>query len=257
MTPGRAASIAGVTVAGRGAELGGDARRRFRPGLPATLFTAFFLPLLLALGHWQLDRAEQKRRLYEDFAAGGPTTMLQAGSRGLEELRRYAPVRAEGRYLSDRQFLLDNMVEGGQAGYRVLTPLLLDARHAVLVDRGWMARDFGTRTLPALGVSEELRTVTGQLDQLPRPGLELATTAATGWPRVVQFPALDELAAALDLELVPGLLLLDPAAPDGYRRQWRPYDFGPERHVGYAVQWFALAATLVCLYLFWSFRKPD
>jgi len=52
-------------------------------------------------------------------------------------------------------------------------------------------------------------------------------------------------------------VLLDPAAPDGYRRNWRPSDFGPERHIGYAFQWFALAVTLVILYLAWSFRTSD
>jgi surfeit locus 1 family protein len=59
------------------------------------------------------------------------------------------------------------------------------------------------------------------------------------------------------LSLVPGLILLDPSAPDGFRRNWRPSDFGPERHVGYAVQGFALAVTLVILYLAWAFRKTD
>ncbi len=100
-------------------------RRRFRPGLPATLFTAFFLPLLLVLGTWQLNRAEQKQALFDDFAAGGAAVALDADSSGLDGLRRYTPVAAGGRYLGERQFLLDNMVEDGQAGYRVLTPLLL------------------------------------------------------------------------------------------------------------------------------------
>jgi len=231
--------------------------RRFRPGLPATLFTAFFLPLLLALGAWQLDRAVDKQALFDDFAAGGEAVALAGDSRGLEELRRYTPVRASGAYLPDRQFLLDNMVEGGQAGYRVLTPLLLDERRAVLVDRGWVPRDFSASGPPPIGVAESARTVSGLLDRMPRPGIELDTEMAPGWPKVVQFPTLEELAATLDLELVPGLLLLDAAEPDGYRRDWRPSDFGPERHVGYAVQWFALAVTLVILYLAWSFRKSD
>src|SRR5690606_24946912 len=37
--------------------------RRFAPGWPLWLFTLGFLPILLALGFWQLDRAEQKREL--------------------------------------------------------------------------------------------------------------------------------------------------------------------------------------------------
>lgn len=233
------------------------ARRRFRPGVPATIFAGFFLPLLLALGTWQVDRAGEKQALFDDFAAGGEAVALEANSRGLEELRRYAPVRAMGRYLADRQFLLDNMVAGGQAGYRVITPLLIAEGHAVLVDRGWLPRDFSTPVPPPIEVDEQPRTVAGRLDQLPRPGIALDTPAEPGWPKVVQFPTLDELSGWLELELVPGLLLLDAAAPDGYRRDWRPSDFGPERHIGYAFQWFALAATLVILYLAWSFRNSD
>lgn len=232
-------------------------RRRFRPGVPATIFAGFFLPLLLVLGAWQVERARYKQSLYDDFAAGGEAVALVAGSRGLEELRRYAPVRATGHYLSDRQFLLDNMVENGQAGYRVITPLLLAEGHAVLVDRGWVPRDFSTAVPPSIEVDGARRTVAGQLEHLPRPGIALDTRAEPGWPKVVQFPTLDELSAWLGLEVVPGLLLLEAAAPDGYRRDWRPSDFGPERHIGYAFQWFALAATLVVLYLAWSFRTSE
>lgn len=231
--------------------------RRFRPGWPATLFTAFFLPLLLALGAWQLERAEEKQALYDDFAAGGEAVALHADSGGLDDLRRYAPVRATGTYLAERQFLLDNMVEDGQAGYRVLTPLRVGEGVAVLVDRGWVPRDFSAREPPAIGVDEGTRTVTGILDHMPRPGIALAIELRPDWPKVVQFPTLEELAGALELRLVPGLLLLDRAAPDGFRRDWRPSDFGPERHLGYALQWFALAATLVILYLVWSFRTSD
>lgn len=231
--------------------------RRFRPGMAASLFTAFFLPLLLSLGAWQLDRAAEKQQLYDDFAAGGATVVLEPASRGLEGLRRYAPVRATGAYLAERQFLLDNMVEGGTAGYRVLTPLQLDGRHAVLVDRGWVARDFAASGPPPIEVDQNERTVAGLLDRLPRAGIDLDTSMSPGWPKVVQFPTLDELSDALGLQLVPGLLLLDEHEPDGYLRNWRPSDFGPERHIGYAVQWFALAVTLVILYLVWSFRKTD
>ena len=231
--------------------------RRFRPGIPATLFTAFFLPLLLALGAWQLDRAGHKQALFDDFAAGGEAVALHGRSGGLETMRRYAPVQATGQYLADRQFLLDNMVEGGLAGYRVLTPLLLEDGRALLVDRGWVPRDFSAVALPDIAVDEAERTIAGLLDSLPRPGIALDSPVEPGWPKVVQFPSLDELSDALGLELVPGLVLLDPAAPDGYRRNWRPSDFGPERHVGYAFQWFALAVTLVILYLAWSFRKSD
>jgi len=233
--------------------------RRFRPGLPATVFTAFFLPVLLTLGTWQLGRAEEKRRMFADFEAGaGAPVALADHPAGLEALTRYTRVEATGSYLPGRQFLLDNMVEEQQVGYRVLTPLLLRDGRAVMVDRGWVPKAFGTGSgLPDIGVDDAARTVTGRIDRLPRPGIELDGGQGKGWPRVVQFPSSDELSETLGLSLVPGLILLDPSAPDGFRRNWRPSDFGPERHVGYAVQWFALAVTLVILYLAWAFRKTD
>lgn len=259
MTPDRTTSIPreGWKAAPAAAEMDAAPGRRFRPGVPATLFTAFFLPLLLVLGAWQLNRAEQKQALFDDFAATDAAVELEGGSAGLDSLRRYAAVRATGAYLPQRQFLLDNMVQDGQAGYRVLTPLLLDPGRAVLVDRGWIPRDFSNQSLPQVAVDSQRRTVSGKLDRLPRAGIALQTEMTAGWPKVVQFPALDELSEVLELRLVPGLLLLDAAEPDGYRREWRPSDFGPERHIGYAVQWLALAGTLVILYLAWSFRKTD
>lgn len=259
MTPDRTASITREAwkAAPAAAEMDAARGRRFRPGLPATLFTAFFLPLLLMLGAWQLDRAEQKQALFDDFAAAGAAVELEGGSAGLDTLRRFAAVRATGAYLPERQFLLDNMVQDGQAGFRVLTPLLLEPGRAVLVDRGWIPRDFSAASLPEIVVDNQRRMVSGKLDRLPRAGIALQTEMTEGWPKVVQFPALDELSEVLGLQLVPGLLLLDAAEPDGYRRAWRPSDFGPERHIGYAVQWFALAVTLVLLYLAWSFRKSD
>jgi cytochrome oxidase assembly protein ShyY1 len=36
-------------------------------------------------------------------------------------------------------------------------------------------------------------------------------------------------------------VLLDADAPDGYVRDWQAPTLGPERHVAYAGQWFALA----------------
>ena len=51
------------------------------------------------------------------------------------------------------------------------------------------------------------------------------------------------------------LVLLDPAEPDGYVRSWAPPGFPPMRHIGYAVQWFALALTLLAIYVVTNIGK--
>jgi len=212
------------------------------------------LPLLVSLGIWQLQRSEQKKQLLQLFASGAEKVLLEgaAVSAGLAELPRYQQVELSGRYLGDRQFLLDNMTDGGAAGYHVLTPFEPEGSATwVLVNRGWIPKSFGTTLLPEVGVEETRRRISGRITRLPRPGLEL-TSDSTGipeWPRVVQFPIMEELADALGESLATRMVLLDASAPDGFLRNWSPVEFGPERHLGYAVQWFALAATLLIIYL--------
>ena len=195
------------------------AERRFRPGLWPTLAVLALLPLLLWLGFWQLDRAEQKRALLDGFAAGDRPAVALNG--GLASYPRYTRVRSVGRYRPDRQILIDNMTRDGVAGYYVLTPLVTDDG-AVLVNRGWIPKTFGVSELPDVTVSGESREVTGRLDRLPRAGLALETEPAAGWPRVLQFPTREELQAQTGLGLVEGVMLLDEDAPDGYARDWRP-----------------------------------
>ena len=51
------------------------------------------------------------------------------------------------------------------------------------------------------------------------------------------------------------LVLLDPGEPDGYVRNWSAPGFPPMRHIGYAVQWFALALTLLVIYVVTNLRR--
>jgi len=209
--------------------------------------------LFVALGCWQLGRADEKRALAAAFATAAAAVRLPAGASGLP---RYQPVSAQGRYDSAHQFLLDNMTFAGHAGVQVLTPLLLADGRAVLVNRGWLPLDATRKLLPEIAVGGNPREVTGRIDQLPRPGIELDAELPAGWPKLANFPRMDPLAVALGRDLYPQLILLDPAAPDGYTRDWRPAGLGPERHLAYAVQWFALAATAIGIW-FVTILRPS
>jgi cytochrome oxidase assembly protein ShyY1 len=70
----------------------------------------------------------------------------------------------------------------------------------------------------------------------------------------------DEIAQALGLSsLAPRVLKLDPDLPLGYARDLDilPNTLPPERHVGYAVQWFGLAGAVfvTALVLTWRSRR--
>ena len=235
---------------------------RFRPGRLPTLAVVVLCPLLGSLGIWQLDRAEEKRQLVEGFEAGAPALVVSGTVVGeaIAELPRFQRIELEGSYESGRQFLLDNMTHGGAAGYQVLTPFAVeDGNVRVLVNRGWIPKAFGTSLLPEVDVAGNGRRITGRITRLPRPGLELTGQAPPlpEWPRVVQFPVMEELSAALGEPLAARMVLLDATENDGFVRDWSPVEFGPERHVGYALQWFAMSATVLIIYVALNLKRIE
>ncbi|MEO0997089.1 MAG: SURF1 family protein [Pseudomonadota bacterium] len=229
--------------------------KQLKPGvLAASVATGALVAAgLAALGFWQLDRADHKRELLHAYEArGGDPLDIATADAG----ERFTAVAASGRYDAGRQILIDNMVAAGRNGFFVITPLGLDDGTTVLVNRGWVPQDPARLQLPDIAVSAERRGIEGLSGALPVAGLDLGEpAAATGWPRVAQFPSFADIERMLGGEVRRPLILLAPDQPDGYRRQWRPTGMTAERHVGYAVQWFALAATAMILFLVIGFRK--
>jgi surfeit locus 1 family protein len=227
-------------------------RSRFAPRLWPTLVTVAAVIFFATLGTWQLGRAGEKRTLADDFAATGPAIDW---SRLPADAPRYQRVSLRGRYDPAHQFLLDNMSHESVAGIQVLTPFVLDDGNVVLVNRGWLPFGATRKDLPAIDVDGDKRTVVGRIDNLPRPGIWLKAPDATGWPRLAQYPRMEDLSAALGRELAPRQVLLDPAVPDGYVRAWVVPGSAADRSLGYAVQWFAFAAAAVAIWFTLSLRK--
>lgn len=226
----------------------------FRPALLPTLVTLLLLPILLSLGFWQLRRADEKQALQVLFESqvSAPAVALDQLEAG-DPANRYRRVGATGRYDSDHQILLDNQIQDGQPGYHVYTPLRLKGTTAaILVNRGWIPMGESRRQLPAIAVTSDEMTVSGRLSQPANPGLRLGPAANTSqtWPQVVLYMDYQQLSTDLGYSLEPAVILLDAGAPDGYRREWQPTfgGYGPERHRGYALQWFSLALALLVIY---------
>ncbi len=226
--------------------------RIFAPRPLMTLLTLALLVLLIGLGRWQLRRADEKRALYDSFAAGQDDTRPIDVSTAA--LPRYQHVEATGHYDDSRQVLIDNMVESGQAGYFVITPFELQGGGWILVNRGWVPIGSSRAERPSIPANAQARTIHGRADKLPSPGIQLGPRLrlTPPYPVVAGFPSHDEVAALIKEQQwasAADLILLDPSEPDGYVRHWSPPGFPPLRHVGYAVQWFGLALALFVIYI--------
>lgn len=232
--------------------------RIFAPRLFTTLLTIVLIALLISLGRWQLRRAEEKRVLFDSFAAG--TDATQSIDLRTPAVKRYSHIEAGGRYDQSRQILIDNMMNGERAGYFVITPFALAGGGWMLVNRGWVPLGASRAERPAIAVPGDTRTVRGRADNMPSPGIQLGTKAvlAPPYPVVAAFPSREEIARLLhesSWTRAADLVLLDPGEPDGYVRRWSPPGFPPMRHIGYAVQWFALALTLLVIWVVTNLRR--
>ncbi len=237
------------------------ANRRFTPSLVGTILVIVGVAAFTQLGLWQLRRAEQKELLQSSYQRGQQSTVT-LDAQNIASLPRYQRVSATGRFEGERQFLLDNMPSAqGRPGFRVLTPFRLTSGALILVDRGWIPMGNRRSDVPELDVAETPRVVTGMLDELPRPGLRLGDPSqemATTWPRVVNFPEAATIERALGTAIAERIVLLDASQAEGFERNWLARTtFGPQRHIGYAVQWFAFAFAAVVIYLLLSFKRVD
>ena len=219
---------------------------------------ALLLTLFISLGMWQLNRAEQGASVYQQYYEESRLSALTGlmSNSDLNEFR-YRWVEIQGEYLSSKQFLLDSMTHEGHVGYHVLTPFKpSNSSDWVLVNRGWIEANSDRKILPQVSVGEGTRLVRGRADSLPQPGLSLGELADSGfWPQVMLFPTFDALEARLERPLVGYQLLLDTGFPDGFLREWRPRALSPERHIGYAMQWFSFAGVFAVMIIVLNVRS--
>lgn len=234
------------------------ARRKFSPPAWATIGLVITCGLFVWAGLWQLDRRSQKQQLFAAFDDGDAAAIPVEWAAGLPTAKsRYRRIEVDGNYDSRHQILLDSMMHLGRPGYHVLTPLQTGEK-AVLVNRGWVPANADRAVLPEVSVAEDRRRVSGRLDLLPRPGIRTAPRAIDAratWPRRLLFPTATEIGNELGYQPYEFQLLLDSDAGDGFVRDWRPAITGPERHTGYAIQWFGLALMLVIIYVFVNLKK--
>jgi len=237
----------------------------FRPGLWPSLATALLLPLLIGLGFWQLDRADQKQALLDAYQSRREAPALDLASVGA---RAFDPrtlvwrrARLRGEYLAGEQYLLDNQVVKGEAGYRIYTPFQLAGREAVvLVNRGWVPLGASRDTPPQVPPPSRDKVQTGIIKQPPSAGLvlegETVRELGDGLLRVQRLD-LDAIARRGDWRLLPYVVRLDASGDSKPAGKWPLPGFGPTRHLAYAFQWFALAAVLLILYLVLNTRRNE
>lgn len=211
-----------------------------------------------SLGQWQLRRAAQKEALQAAIESQKKLSALD--TQALVAIKNIAsevhrPVAVQGVWQPAHTVYLDNRPMGGKTGFWVLTPLALQgSKQVILVQRGWVPRDFTDRThLPQVLTPAGLVSVTGRI--APPPSKLYEFKGADLGP-IRQNLDLDAFRAETALPLPNGVLLQTGAPSEGLLRDWAAPNLGVDKHYGYAFQWFGLCALVLVLYVWFQLILP-
>ncbi|MBT2371419.1 SURF1 family protein [Pseudomonas fluorescens] len=224
--------------------------KRFRPGIAPTLVVLVLLPLLVSLGFWQLSRGQEKQTLLDSYAerrAAEPMSSEQLRTTTDPAFRR---VRLRGQFDTEHSVLLDNRFRDGKVGVELLQPFHDQASGLwLLLNRGWLPWP-DRRTPPVFTTPEQLLNIDAWVYVAPGAAFQLhADPAGAPWPRLLTVLHPDMLWTELARSGF-GYELRAEAGPGTYETNWPVVAMGPEKHLGYAVQWFAMALALFGLYLY-------
>lgn len=194
--------------------------------------------LTASLGVWQLNRAEQKEKL----------SQIRANTQF---------IKLSGQWRASSTIYLDNRQMNAKTGFFVVTPLVISQDEYVLVERGWIARDFMDRKklqkieTPTDAVTIEVR---GVKDPLQRAVFN--NDQQNEYP-IVQYIDLKAISQSMQGKAYKGMVQQVGGASEGLTRDWYEPASGAEKNYGYAFQWFAMCLVIAGMYVWFQWIKKE
>jgi surfeit locus 1 family protein len=215
---------------------------------------------LLRLGFWQLARGDEKERALQAVQTVLTEKRALAFESALTAQAGYTWVSGALRFGIEPLALLDNQRRGTQVGVRVFQLAQSRTGEVLWVELGWLPVN-GQRQLPKPAALRGEIQVSGLLMPAPSSGFAIGralVTQADGTLLLTRFDV-SALAAAIKRPVSARILRLDPALAIGFTRDLnvQANTLPPEKHRGYALQWFGLALAFALLCFGLCFRKNN
>ncbi|MBQ0717767.1 MAG: SURF1 family protein [Sulfitobacter litoralis] len=203
--------------------------------------------ILIWLGVWQIQRLAWKEAIIADIntrIAAAPVDLPASVNRDLDA---YLPVTVSGTFEQGEVHVLVSQKDVG-AGYRIITPFVLEDGRRIMVDRG-----FAVASAKNVARSDGPATVTGNLQW---PQETDSFTPEADLKGNIWF-ARDVPAMARTLGTQPVLLVTRSSTPPAAGISPLPVDTAriPNDHLQYAITWFSLAAIWLGMSLFFLRRR--
>jgi surfeit locus 1 family protein len=230
-------------------------------------FSLRVIPLLAVLvvmaigitaGQWQMRRAAEKEAIEQRIEHRSSMPLLKLGAEpATPEAVEYRKIIVHGEFLPQWTVYLDNRPLNGVAGFYVAMPMRITGSDThVLVLRGWAPRDPADRfRVPEVDTPAGPMEIVGIARQRTGRLLQLGDPPPIRPGSILLNVDIDAYAQATGLKMQPVIIEQTSDTQDHLLREWPRPTAGIEKHLGYAFQWYGLAATALIFYLVTGFRR--
>ncbi len=227
--------------------------RRFLPHLVAVAVVL----ACLRLAFWQLDRAEEKEQMARQWEQA---PAVELASLNTHSPPAFARVQGYGSWDTQRHLLLDNQIRNNHPGVHVFSLFEpADGGPPLLVNRGWQPWLRRSDEWPTIDTPATPVNITGRLSPPPRVGFQLGAAQAldgNSWPNLTTYFDLERVREVFGPGVIDQIVLLSPDHPQHLTGdEWQTVVMGPERHRGYAFQWFSIASAVLIIWVFLTYRQ--
>lgn len=232
-----------------------------KPTIFSVLLTLVSVTILSSLGFWQLQRAAEKNLiLLENQQQQDNAPIALTLPVDQPEKLRQQKVYLRGHFISDKQFILDNQILDHQVGYNVITPFQVSGEEGlILIDRGWIPLVGSRERLPMVEVDTQPREVIGTVYTPYGKAYSLGEMdgGETAWPRRIQYLDFKTMSNRLGQSVQALTIRMHADQADSYKAEWKLFSITPNKHLGYVVQWFGLAITVLVIFIYLHFPKAQ
>ena len=218
-------------------------------------FSLVFFPITILLGIWQINRADEKNNIMDQYAELIKKPPIQLANS--YQYSNWEPVYGEGVYL-DEIIYEDNAISNGKAGYKVYHLFELVTGENIFVNRGFIERKPMKNDLPEVSVPEGLFFIQGNV--LLKQKNAFAKEINESDSRIIQEFNLANIKRKRGLEnkeIYDFLFNLAPSDPFKLVPIEKPISMSASKHIGYAIQWFGLSVVLVVMTLIAFLKKNE
>lgn len=216
------------------------------------------------LGCWQISRAYEKSNIQEVYLKKSTGKAIQLdyllddtekiNNQQIKDIN-YQYVVSNGQFENGKHILLDNQVVNGKPGFNVITPFLTTTGRILLIDRGWLGPVIRRDQIPKIPEYNHQIKLSGLLfNKLSKPFLLAKEPLSNKWPKIVQSLDVVQLKKIFNLSEFY-LLRLNQPQVGAFTPHFKAINISPEKHWGYAVQWFSMAIIILLLFFRFIYKS--